>query len=158
VLTPKMEDYLETIYRLLEEKGYACATDIARFLRVKPPSVTRMIQKLARKEYLVYERYRGILLTPEGKKAGRFLAGRHRLLRDLLLALGLRDSTDRIVEGIEHFINGDALVTIERLVRFLRSHPEVLDSLAGPQPPGQPASSGMDSTATGKQAEKVPGV
>lgn len=127
-----MEDYLETIYRLTEEKGYACAVDIARFLKVKPPSVTRMIQKLAKKDYLVYERYKGILLTPEGEKAGRFLVGRHRLLRDLLMALGVRDSTDRIVEGIEHFINEDTLATVERLVRFLHEHPEVLDTLAGP--------------------------
>jgi Mn-dependent DtxR family transcriptional regulator len=51
--TPSMEDYIEQIYNLIEEKGYARVSDIAEGLSVHPSSVTKMVQKLDRDEYLV---------------------------------------------------------------------------------------------------------
>jgi hypothetical protein len=62
--TPSMEDYIEQIYILIEEKGYARVSDIAEALSVHPSSVTKMVQKLDKDEYLVYEKYRGLVLTP----------------------------------------------------------------------------------------------
>ena len=44
--TPSMEDYIEQIYMLIEEKGYARVSDIAEALAVHPSSVTKMFQKL----------------------------------------------------------------------------------------------------------------
>lgn len=66
--TPSMEDYIEQIYMLIEEKGYARVSDIAEALAVHPSSVTKMVQKLDKDEYLIYEKYRGLILTPKGKK------------------------------------------------------------------------------------------
>lgn len=66
--TPSMEDYIEQIYILIEQKGYARVSDIAESLSVHPSSVTKMVQKLDKDEYLVYEKYRGFTLTPKGKK------------------------------------------------------------------------------------------
>lgn len=71
--TPSMEDYIEQIYMLIEDKGYARVSDIAEALAVHPSSVTKMVQKLDKDEYLVYEKYRGLILTPKGKKSGRGL-------------------------------------------------------------------------------------
>lgn len=65
--TPSMEDYLERIYKLIDEKGYARVSDIAEGLEVHPSSVTKMIQKLDKDEYLIYEKYRGLVLTSKGK-------------------------------------------------------------------------------------------
>jgi Mn-dependent DtxR family transcriptional regulator len=53
--TPSMEDYLEQIYSLIENKGYARVSEIAETLDVHPSSVTKMVQKLDEKKYLVYE-------------------------------------------------------------------------------------------------------
>ncbi len=66
--TPSMEDYLERIYLLMSEKGYARVSDIAEHLGVHPSSVTKMVQKLDREEYLVYEKYRGLMLQKRVKK------------------------------------------------------------------------------------------
>jgi Mn-dependent DtxR family transcriptional regulator len=63
VPTPSMEDYLERIYKLIDEKGYARVSDIAEGLEVHPSSVTKMIQKLDKDQYLIYEKYRGLVLT-----------------------------------------------------------------------------------------------
>src|SRR5580698_8753055 len=61
--TPRLEDYLEAIYSLFEEKGYASTVDISDRLQVRPPTVTSMVQKLAKKGYLIHEPYRGMRLT-----------------------------------------------------------------------------------------------
>ncbi len=66
--TPNMEDYLEIIYLMFEEKGYARATDIAEHLDVLPSSVTKMMKRLDRQGLGVYEKYRGFVLTSKGKK------------------------------------------------------------------------------------------
>ncbi|MEC0303351.1 transcriptional regulator MntR, partial [Terribacillus saccharophilus] len=39
--TPSMEDYIEQIYILMEQKGYARVSEIAENLQVHPASVTK---------------------------------------------------------------------------------------------------------------------
>jgi Mn-dependent DtxR family transcriptional regulator len=89
--TPSMEDYIEQIYMLIEEKGYARVSDIAEALSVHPSSVTKMVQKLDKDEYLVYEKYRGLVLTSKGKKIGKRLVFRHDLLEQFLKIIGVKD-------------------------------------------------------------------
>lgn len=123
--TPSIEDYLERIYELVEEKGYARVSDIASSLDVQPSSVTRMVQRLDTQEYLVYEKYRGLTLTPKGLELGRRIKERHALLEDFLRMLGVRESdVQRDVEGIEHHVSPGTVAAIEDLVRFFRLHPE----------------------------------
>src|SRR5699024_3346239 len=69
--TPSIEDYIEIIYNLVKHKGYARVTDIAGALEVHPSSVTKMIQKLDKDEYVHYEKYRGFVLTDKGNKVGK---------------------------------------------------------------------------------------
>ena len=64
--TGRMEDYLEVIYELIGQKGYATAVDISESLSVSSPSVTKMLKRLDENKYLRYEKYRGISLTGEG--------------------------------------------------------------------------------------------
>ena len=66
--TPSMEDYIEQIYILIEDKGYARVSDIAENLSVHPSSVTKMVQKLDKDEYLIYEKYRGLVINHERQK------------------------------------------------------------------------------------------
>ena len=75
--TPSMEDYIEQIYMLIEEKGYARVSDIAEALAVHPSSVTKMVQKLDKDEYLIYEKYRGHEMTSKCKKIVKRLVYRH---------------------------------------------------------------------------------
>jgi predicted transcriptional regulator len=44
--TDRMEDYLEVIYELVEQKGYATTIDISQYLNVSSPSVTKMVKRL----------------------------------------------------------------------------------------------------------------
>lgn len=119
--TPSMEDYLERIYKLIDEKGYARVSDIAEGLEVHPSSVTKMIQKLDKDNYLIYEKYRGLVLTTKGKKMGKRLVDRHHLLETFLTTIGVQEeNVYRDVEGIEHHLSWDAITCIETLVEFLK--------------------------------------
>ena len=122
--TPSMEDYLERIYKLMEEKGYARVSDIAEGLSVHPSSVTKMIQKLDKDNYLIYEKYRGLILTPKGKKMGKRLMERHELLEEFLKTIGVKEENIYAdVEGIEHHLSSDSITCIETLVEYCRRDP-----------------------------------
>jgi Mn-dependent DtxR family transcriptional regulator len=128
--TPSMEDYLERIYKLIDEKGYARVSDIAEGLEVHPSSVTKMIQKLDKDNYLIYERYRGLVLTSKGKKMGKRLVDRHQLLENFLKMIGVQEENIyKDVEGIEHHLSWDSITCIEVLVEFFRRHPDRLIEL-----------------------------
>lgn len=125
-----MEDYLENIYKLIETKGYARVSDIAEALEVHPSSVTKMVQKLDQSSYLIYEKYRGLMLTPKGKKIGKRLVDRHHLLEQFLRLIGVQEEniyTD--VEGIEHHLSWDSITCIESLVQFLENNPKIVEGL-----------------------------
>ncbi|MCG7316958.1 transcriptional regulator MntR [Brevibacillus laterosporus] len=122
--TPSMEDYLERIYSLIDTKGYARVSDIAEALEVHPSSVTKMVQKLDKDNYLVYEKYRGLVLTAKGKKVGKRLVRRHALLEDFLTLIGVdQDLIYKDVEGIEHHLSWESISSIEYLVQFLKEDP-----------------------------------
>ncbi|HJV45021.1 MAG TPA: transcriptional regulator MntR [Bacillota bacterium] len=128
--TPSMEDYLERIYSLIEEKGYARVSDIAEALSVHPSSVTKMVQKLDRNKYVIYEKYRGLILTSKGKKIGKRLVDRHSLLEDFLETIGVaHENIYTDVEGIEHHLSWDAITCIEYLVQYFKADPSRREDL-----------------------------
>ncbi|MFE8702147.1 transcriptional regulator MntR [Cytobacillus sp. FJAT-54145] len=128
--TPSMEDYIEQIYMLIEQKGYARVSDIAEALSVHPSSVTKMVQKLDKDEYLVYEKYRGLILTSKGKKIGKRLVYRHELLEQILRLIGVKEENIyEDVEGIEHHLSWDAIDRIGDLVQFFEEDEQRVEAL-----------------------------
>ncbi|MFZ3577897.1 transcriptional regulator MntR [Virgibacillus sp. DJP39] len=128
--TPSMEDYIEQIYILIESKGYARVSDIAEQLTVHPSSVTKMVQKLDKDDYLNYEKYRGFILTPKGKKIGERLVFRHELLEQFLEIIGVdKDKIYEDVEGIEHHLSWNSIDRIGELVQYFKTDKTRLDDL-----------------------------
>ncbi|SEQ88334.1 transcriptional regulator MntR [Piscibacillus halophilus] len=124
--TPNMEDYLEIIYLMFEEKGYARATDIAEHLDVLPSSVTKMMKRLDRKGLGVYEKYRGFVLTSKGKKIAKDIVDKHQTLEDFFRVFEIdSDNIYEEVEGIEHHIGKETTFCISSLVRFFEDHPNI---------------------------------
>ncbi|AEJ41066.1 iron (metal) dependent repressor, DtxR family [Sulfobacillus acidophilus TPY] len=123
--TPSQEDYLEVIWTLIQEKGYARVADVAERLGISAASASKMVQRLHHEGLLTYERYRGFNLTPMGYDKGRRLVERHRVLERLLthLALGTASDIYHIVEGIEHHFSVESLEPIRALVDYIEAHP-----------------------------------
>src|SRR5438552_12906098 len=121
------EDYLERIHELIEQKGYARVVDIASSLKVKQASVTSMVQKLAEAGYINYEKYRGLILTDQGREVARKIQNRHETLSRFFSLVGLdAESQRQDIEGIEHHLSPDTVDILSDLARFFEQHPEML--------------------------------
>jgi Mn-dependent DtxR family transcriptional regulator len=128
--TPSMEDYIEIIYNLIESKGYARVSDIAETLEVHPSSVTKMVQKLDKDKYLLYEKYRGFILTEKGKKVGERLVFRHELLEDFLEIIGVeKENIYNDVEGIEHHLSWNSIDRVGDLVKYFKEDQKRVEDL-----------------------------
>lgn len=128
--TSSMEDYIEQIYNLIYSKGYARVSDLAESLEVHPSSVTKMVQKLDKDDYLDYEKYRGFVLTEKGKKIGERLVFRHDLLEQFLGVIGVDE--DKIyddVEGIEHHLSWNSIDRIAELVLYFNEDKSRIEDL-----------------------------
>ena len=125
-----LEDYLEQIHNLIEGKGYARVVDIAKNLGISQASVTNMIQKLDAEGYLIYERYRGVTLTDDGRRVGKAIAKRHDILSRLLTSFGIDKATvHQDVEGMEHHISKSTLKVLTLILEELEGNPDLLKRL-----------------------------
>jgi Mn-dependent DtxR family transcriptional regulator len=130
VHSPAIEDYLEQIHNLIEGKGYARVVDIAKNLGISQASVTNMIQKLDAEGFVIYERYRGVVMTDSGRKIGQEIARRHEVLTRLLASFGLDAKTvHEDVEGMEHHMSRQTLEVLTLLMEELEGNLELLKKL-----------------------------
>lgn len=125
-LSPSAEDYMEMIYRLSKEQGFTRVNDLAGALNVQPPSVTKMIQKLAEMKLIKYEKYGVIMLEEEGNIIGEDLLNRHNLVMEFLTILNINEGLLADTEKIEHTINTEILSGIKDLVDYFKEYPEYL--------------------------------
>jgi len=120
----RVEDYIEVVYELIKRKGYARPSDIAERLVVRTASVTGMLQRLHGLGLIVYERYRGLTLTPKGERLARNVQRRHMTILRFLRVLGIEEKVAKEdAEGIEHHVHGTTLERIGRFVQFADDHP-----------------------------------
>ena len=125
--TDRMEDYLEVIYELIQQKGYATSIDISGYLNVSPPSVTKMLKKLDESRYLDYEKYRGIRLTEAGAIIARNICERHSLLVAFLKMIGVDEGTaNKDAEGIEHHLHPETLKKLEGFVKATKKDSAII--------------------------------
>ncbi len=118
------EDYLRVIYELSGEKGYATVSDVAQRLSVKPPSVTDMIKKLSDSGYVVYEPYKPITLSEEGRAIAREVADKHRVLTNFFTILGIDpEIAEEDACGIEHHLHRETSELLTKFVEFVQKTP-----------------------------------
>ena len=123
-----MDDYLEQILRLIEEKGYARAIDISKNLNISQASVTNMLRRLDTEGLVIHEKYRGTTLTEEGHRIAKAIIDRHEALTRFLRLFDIAEDTIyKDVEGMEHHISRPTLKVIRAVADALEAHPELLD-------------------------------
>jgi DtxR family Mn-dependent transcriptional regulator len=117
-LTPTMQDYLEAIYNLSQEKRAVRVKDIAKRLGVKMPTVTSMLKTLSEKGMIDHEKYEYLELTIEGSDIGSEIDQRHQTLKTFLTDI-LQIDCDQADEDackMEHAVSS---TTLERIIEFM---------------------------------------
>ena len=116
--TSMLEDYTELIADLHATTGEARMTDIASHLGVAHPTASKTIARLKREGLAVSQPYRGVFLTPAGQAMAERSRQRHRLVVDLLTAVGVpREAAEGDAEGIEHYVSEATLQAFEAYLK-----------------------------------------
>ncbi|MGE0766057.1 MAG: manganese-binding transcriptional regulator MntR [Hyphomicrobiaceae bacterium] len=115
--TEMAEDYVELIADLIDEKGEARVVDLAEGLGVTMPTVNNAVQRLQRDGFVTSKPYRSIFLTARGQEMATAARERHRLVVDVLMALGVDADTAEVdAEGIEHHVSEATLAAFRAFI------------------------------------------
>lgn len=116
--TASVEDYLEAIALLSEDKAAARVSEISRALQVTMPSVSAALKKLCEAGLVEHERYGYVKLTREGACIAEDVSWRHETLRRFLVEVldVFAETAEEDACRMEHSLSPDSL---ERLAKFL---------------------------------------
>ena len=117
-ITMSGEDYLEAIL-VLGGGDEVKSSAVAAMLSVSPPAVNKAMGELASMGLVDKRSYGKITLTEAGLKEAARVRGRHTLLHDFLVSIGVSEKTAAIdCCKIEHFVSEE---TVKCLTEFMHS-------------------------------------
>jgi len=120
-----LEDYLETIYYSIDNRGHANTNEIAQDLGVKPPSVTEMFHKLHKQEYINYKKYEGVTLTQKGEKVAKNISNIHINRRKFLKAIHVSSKqADEDACKLEHYLSRESVSQLNKFIDFIENCPK----------------------------------
>jgi DtxR family transcriptional regulator, Mn-dependent transcriptional regulator len=103
-LTKSDREALKAIYRLAKDGGEAHTGALAEKLGISPGTVTGTIKRLADRDFVDHQPYRGVTLTGAGRQAAVAAIRRHRIVERFLAdMLGYAwNEADRLATTFEH--------------------------------------------------------
>jgi DtxR family Mn-dependent transcriptional regulator len=117
-----VEDYAKAIFSMQEELGGPVSTTgLAERLGVTPASASGMVKKLGELGLVEHKPYKGVELTPKGRRVALEVLRHHRLL-EAYLASSLGVPWDRVhdeAEVLEHVLSEE----LEALIAAKLGHP-----------------------------------
>jgi len=113
--------YLDEIYNISRKKkgGWVTNKEIAESLKIEPPSVSGMLEKLKKKGLIKWEPRKSIRLTEKGKKIAKQLDETHSLLYQFfanVLKIEDKDVIENLSCEIEHHITHDVKNSLEEFL------------------------------------------
>ena len=102
--TPAEEEYLQIIYWLMEAELPITGANIARAMRLSPPTVHEMLGRLEQDGYVTRNEDKSLLFTDSGHEQAEAIVGRHRLIERFLTdVVGIAwDDVHEEAERLEH--------------------------------------------------------
>ena len=96
-------------------------------MNVSKPTVTSIVKKLDKQGFLVHEKYRGLKLTPEGKRLAEEMHRKHELLTSFLMLFGVDESSARSdAEMIEHGLRTTTIERLSAFTEFVLENPDLI--------------------------------
>lgn len=124
-LSASLEDYIEAIYHIVEEKLVARSKDIANRLNVSRASVTEALRALAKKELINYAPYEAITMTDQGRQVAEDVIYRHASLKKFfveVLAINAEQAEGAACK-IEHAAPPEVISRMINFIKFLQLCP-----------------------------------
>ena len=120
-LSSSLEDYLEAIYALQNEKGVARVGDIAKKVTVKSSSVNFALTSLSGKGLVVHEKYGYVSLTAKGKKLARGIKSKHDLVLKFFTEILNIEEEIALQDAcrMEHVISSETFKKLTEFIRFV---------------------------------------
>jgi len=117
-VTSSLQDYLEVILNLVQEKKVARVTDIAERLDIAKPSVIQALAVLKDKGLIRQDRYGPVELTEQGLRYALKIRHRHKIIYGFLTqVLGVSpEAAEEDACLVEHDLSSE---TFDRLLDFL---------------------------------------
>lgn len=105
-LTSSMEDYLEAVLVLQQKHGYIRCVDVAGYLGVTKPSVSRAVKELSKKKCLLKKDDGTLSLTEQGWQIAQQIYEKHQFFTKQLIEAGVpRDIAVQDACRLEHVIS-----------------------------------------------------
>ena len=105
-LTSSMEDYLEAVLVLQQKHGYIRCVDVAGYLGVTKPSVSRAVKELSKKKCLLKKDDGTLSLTEQGWQIAQQIYEKHQFFTRQLIEAGVpRDIAVQDACRLEHVIS-----------------------------------------------------
>ncbi|WP_026967166.1 metal-dependent transcriptional regulator [Algoriphagus terrigena] len=98
------ENYLKALYNLSNSHGEVSISDLAHSLAVSMPTANSMVKSLQKSDWVLYEKYKPVTLTPKGQKEAALIVRKHRLTEMFLVKkMGFGwEEVHEVAEQIEH--------------------------------------------------------
>lgn len=125
MITLSEENYLKAIFHLIDSKNQVTVNEISKFLNIKMPSVNSMMKKFADKNWVIYESYKPLTITKEGKTQAAQVVRKHRLTEMFLvdkMDFGWEE-VHEIAEQIEHIKSERFFDKIDELLHYPKVDP-----------------------------------
>lgn len=124
-MSPNREDYIQAIFKLAEEYGFATNKDVAEMLGVSRPSVSEMTRKLREDGLVKIERTK-IVITQKGIEAAKKVISKHRIWQEFLveyLDFNLEEATEQ-ADLLEHVTNEKLKDALNKLLDYPKTNSE----------------------------------
>lgn len=125
MITLTEENYLKAIFHLTEKNETVYVNELSKFLNIKMPSVNSMMKKFAEKNWVIYESYKPLKITEEGRKQAALVVRKHRLTEMFLVKqMGFGwEQVHEIAEQIEHIKSEVFFDKIDELLDYPKTDP-----------------------------------
>jgi len=119
------ENYLKALFHLAGRTGEVGVSELAKRLRIKMPTVSSMMKKLAGQGLVHYRPYKPLRLTGRGRRAALLIIRKHRLIELFLVQnMGFRwDQVHDIAEQVEHVHAAELFEKMDAMLGFPKIDP-----------------------------------
>ena len=123
--TQSVEDYLEAILMVQEEKGTCRAIDIAQHLGFSKPSVSVALRNLENDGSVLRGNDGSVQLTEKGRAIAESVLDRHRFLTNFLIMVGVDPATaEEDACGMEHTLSAESFERFRAWIEKVDVHNE----------------------------------